>query len=136
MTEQTTAGGLVLPQYRREHDEVDPPHDYPPYKSTALRHPSKPLVLIPNMLTEVTGPLLGDDIVGELDHDLTRQHAGEPIGQRIIVHGRVLDSDGRAIPNTLVEIWQANSTGRYNHAVDQHPAPLDPNFAGVGRCMT
>jgi len=136
MTEQTTEGGLVLPQYRREHDDVDPPYDYPDYKSTALRHPSRPLVLIPDMLTEVTGPLLGDEIVGELDHDLTRQHAGEPIGQRIIVHGRVLDSDGRAIPNTLVEIWQANSTGRYNHVVDQHPAPLDPNFTGVGRCMT
>jgi protocatechuate 3,4-dioxygenase beta subunit len=136
MTEQTTAGGIVVPGYRREHEQVDPPHDYPDYKSTALRHPNQPLVLIPNTLTEVTGPLLGDELVGELDHDLTRQHTGEPIGQRIIVHGRVLDSGGRAIPNTLVEIWQANSTGRYAHAVDQHPAPLDPNFTGVGRCMT
>jgi protocatechuate 3,4-dioxygenase, beta subunit len=136
MTEQTTANGIVVPGYRHEHEDVDPPHDYPDYKSTALRHPNKPFVLIPDMLTEVTGPLLGDGIVGDLDHDLTRQHPGEPIGQRIIVHGRVLDSDGRAIPNTLIEIWQANSTGRYNHVVDQHPSPLDPNFTGVGRCMT
>src|SRR5689334_3829917 len=110
MTEQTTAGGIVVPGYRREHEEVDPPNDFADYKSTALRHPSRPLVVIPDMLTEVTGPLLGAERVGELDHDLTRQHAGEPIGQRMILHGRVLDSDGRGIPNTLVEIWQANST--------------------------
>ncbi|MGH3659725.1 MAG: protocatechuate 3,4-dioxygenase subunit beta, partial [Micromonosporaceae bacterium] len=87
-------------------------------------------------LTEVTGPLFGHDRVGELDHDLTKQHAGEPLGERIIVHGRVLDSDGRPVPDTLVEIWQANSAGRYNHELDQHPAPLDPNFTGAGRCVT
>ena len=70
------------------------------------------------------------------DNDLTKQHDGEPLGERIIVHGRVLDEDGRPVPNTLVEIWQANAAGRYIHVVDQHPAPLDPNFTGAGRAMT
>ena len=80
--------------------------------------------------------MFGEDAIGELDDDLTRQHAGEPLGERIIVSGRVLDDDGRAIPNALVEIWQANAGGRYHHEVDQHPAPLDPNFSGAGRCLT
>ena len=97
---------------------------------------SEPLVWLPHTLTEVTGPVLGERRLGELDHDLTRQHDGEPLGERIIVHGRVLDGDGRPVPNTLVEIWQANAAGRYRHDGDQHPAPLDPNFTGVGRCMT
>ena len=101
-----------------------------------LRAPHEPLVWLPHTLTEVTGPVLGERRLGELDHDLTRQHDGEPIGERIIVHGRVLDGDGRPVPNTLVEIWQANASGRYRHDGDQHPAPLDPNFTGVGRCTT
>jgi protocatechuate 3,4-dioxygenase beta subunit len=91
---------------------------------------------LPHSLTEITGPLLGEGRVGELDHDLTRQGAGEPLGQRIIVQGRVLDSDGRPVPRTLVEVWQANAGGRYAHDRDRHPAPLDPNFTGVGRCLT
>ena len=74
--------------------------------------------------------------IGETDNDLTRQHEGEPLGERIIVQGRVLDDGGRPIPNTLVEIWQANAAGRYAHRVDQHPAPLDPNFSGAGRMLT
>jgi protocatechuate 3,4-dioxygenase beta subunit len=122
--------------YRREHEGADPPNDYPDYRSTELRHPTRPLVLVPDTLTEITGPLLGEGRVGEHDHDLTRQHAEEPQGQRIIVHGRLLDSDGRAIPDALVEIWQANAAGRYAHRNDQHPAPLDPNFTGLGRCLT
>jgi protocatechuate 3,4-dioxygenase beta subunit len=109
---------------------------YPAYRSTVLRAPSRPLTLLPHLLTEVTGPLLGADRVGKLDHDLTRQHAGEPLGERIIVTGRVLDSDGRPVPDSLVEVWQANAAGRYRHSGDQHPAPLDENFTGVGRCMT
>jgi protocatechuate 3,4-dioxygenase beta subunit len=115
---------------------VHPPLRYPGYRSTLLRAPSARLRLLPQRLTEVTGPLLGEGRVGPLDHDLTRQHEGEPQGQRIIVAGRVLDQDGRAIPDTLVEVWQPNAAGRYAHAVDQHPAPLDPNFTGVGRCVT
>jgi protocatechuate 3,4-dioxygenase beta subunit len=127
---------LTEPRYRRGVPGVHPPLRWPDYRSTVLRAPSRPLVEMPHTLTEVTGPLLGDLPVGELDHDLTRQHAGEPIGERIIVHGRVLDGDGRPLPRTLVEVWQANSAGRYPHHADRHPAPHDPNFTGVGRCLT
>ena len=91
---------------------------------------------LPQRLTEVTGPLFGSDRVGELDHDLTRQHHSEPIGQRIIVHGRVLEGSGKPVPDTLIEIWQANAGGRYLHHADSWPAPLDPNFTGLGRTMT
>jgi protocatechuate 3,4-dioxygenase beta subunit len=122
--------------YRRDDGRTHPPLLFDGYRSTVLRAPSRPLQLLPHTLTEVTGPLLGAERVGELDHDLTRQHDGEPLGERIIVHGRVLDGDGRAIPDTLVEVWQANAAGRYQHAGDRHPAPLDPNFSGAGRCLT
>jgi protocatechuate 3,4-dioxygenase beta subunit len=113
-----------------------PLYDTPPYRSTALRAPRKPLLLLPHTLSEHTGPAFGDGAVGELDHDLTRQHAGEPLGERMILTGRVVDRDGRPIRNSLVEIWQANAAGRYAHEVDRHPAPLDPNFSGAGRCLT
>ncbi len=110
----------------------------PVYKSTALRGPTKPLIPIRQTLSELTGPVYGHDIMGPLDADLTRNgvKTAEPLGERIIVTGRVLDENGRPQPNTLVEIWQANSSGRYIHVVDQHPAPLDPNFFGGGRCVT
>lgn len=113
-----------------------PPHLYPPYRSTVLRAPTRPLVLLPNRLSERTGPVFGDGQIGPLDHDLTRQYPGEPLGERIIVTGRILDSDGRPVRNTLVEVWQTNAAGRYAHTRDQHPAPLDPNFTGAGRCLT
>ncbi|HWC78360.1 MAG TPA: protocatechuate 3,4-dioxygenase subunit beta [Pseudonocardiaceae bacterium] len=122
--------------YRRDPEGTHPPLDYPGYASTALRHPKEPLVLLPHKLTEVTGPLLGPGRLGEHDNDLTRQHEGEAIGQRIIVHGRLLDGDGKPIPDSLVEIWQANAAGRYKHTVDRWNAPLDPNFDGVGRTLT
>ncbi|MGW4399136.1 protocatechuate 3,4-dioxygenase subunit beta [Amycolatopsis nivea] len=125
-----------LPQYRPDPDGTHPPLDYAPYRSTALRHPKQPLVLLPQMLTEVTGPLLGPGRLGEFDNDLTRQHEGEPQGQRIIVTGRLLDGDGRPIRNSLVEIWQANAGGRYRHTGDRWPSPLDPNFDGLGRTLT
>jgi protocatechuate 3,4-dioxygenase beta subunit len=126
---------LVLPHYPRV-EGVHPPMSSPEYRSTALRHPKEPLVALPQRLTEVTAPVLGEGRLGDLDNDLTRQHAGEPVGQRIAVHGRVLESDGRPVAGTLLEIWQANAGGRYVHKRDQHPAPLDPNFTGVGRCLT
>jgi protocatechuate 3,4-dioxygenase, beta subunit len=126
----------VLPGYRREEPGAHPPLDYPDYRSTALRFPRRPLVPLPHRLTEVTGPLLGEGRVTETDHDLTAQHAGEPLGERIVVTGRVLDGDGRPVPGTLVEVWQANAAGRYRHDGDRHPAPLDPNFSGAGRCVT
>jgi protocatechuate 3,4-dioxygenase beta subunit len=121
--------------YRRD-DDPHPPLDHPDYRSTALRHPKRPLQPLQHTLTEITGPVLGHERVGALDHDLTRQHTGEPLGERIVVHGRVLEDDGRPVPDTLVEVWQANAAGRYRHAVDRHDAPLDPNFSGVGRTVT
>ena len=115
---------------------VHPPLANPSYRSTLLRSPKRPLVPLPQGLTEVTGPVFGQERAVAADADLTMRHAGEPLGERIIVTGRVLDSGGRPVPDTLVEIWQANAAGRYAHEVDQHPAPLDPNFDGAGRCLT
>jgi protocatechuate 3,4-dioxygenase beta subunit len=124
--------------YIYPHQSLDafPPHLSSNYRSTVKRSPSKPLVLMPHTLSELTGPVLGQDLVRPGDEDLTKQHAGEPFGERIMVHGQVLDEDGRPVPHTLVEIWQANASGRYIHVVDQHPAPIDPNFTGAGRAMT
>lgn len=117
-------------------EEVDPPLLYPGYRSSRLRAPDHPLTMIPRTLSETTGPAFGHERIRPLDHDLTRQHEGEPLGERIIVHGRVLDDEGQPVRNSLVEVWQANAAGRYAHAGDQHPAPLDPNFSGAGRCLT
>ncbi|HLW51638.1 MAG TPA: protocatechuate 3,4-dioxygenase subunit beta [Candidatus Angelobacter sp.] len=122
--------------YRRHAPGTQPELLYEPYRATVLRAPRKPLVFVPQTLSEVTGPVYGHDTIAESDNDLTRQHAGEPLGERIVVTGRVLDGDGRPLPNTLLEIWQANSAGRYAHLKDQHPAPLDPNFTGAGRTLT
>ena len=91
---------------------------------------------MPQTLSELTGPAFGAGPIGALDHDLTNQHAGTPVGERIVVTGRVLDDDGRPVANTLVEVWQANAAGRYAHHHDQHDAPLDPNFGGAGRTVT
>jgi protocatechuate 3,4-dioxygenase, beta subunit len=128
--------GVEIAGYRRDDAQVDPPYLHPDYVATRTRSPKRPLILLPHTLSEVTGPVYGEDRIGELDSDLTRQHDGEPIGERIILHGRVLDGDGRPVRNSLVEIWQANAAGRYKHVVDGHPAPLDPNFTGAGRCLT
>ena len=122
--------------YRRDDAQVDPPYLSPDYVATRTRAPKRPLLVLPHTLSEVTGPMYGHERVGELDHDLTRQHDGEPLGERIILHGRVLDGDRRPVRNTLIELWQANAAGRYAHEVDDHPAPLDPNFKGAGRAVT
>ncbi len=122
--------------YHRHSPKSQPPYLYPPYGATLLRSPRKPLIVLPHTLSEVTGPVYGYGDIGETDNDLTRQHAGEPIGERITLSGRVLDDNGRTVPNTLIEIWQCNAAGRYAHKVDQHPAPLDPNFTGAGRTVT
>jgi protocatechuate 3,4-dioxygenase beta subunit len=121
--------------YLREPSGAHPPLDYPPYKSTQLRHPTQPLVYLPQTITEVTGPQLAG-LVSDGDDDLTTQHSGEPIGERITVSGRVFDTEGKPLRGTLVEIWQANSAGRYLHRWDRWPAPLDPNFSGAGRTVT
>lgn len=122
--------------YPREGLKAHPLNNSPEYKSTLKRAPSQPLILLPHTLSETTGPVFGHVAVQPGDSDLTRQHAGEPLGERIIVSGRVLDEDGRPVPHTLIEIWQANAAGRYVHIRDQHPAPLDPNFTGAGRVVT
>jgi protocatechuate 3,4-dioxygenase beta subunit len=113
-----------------------PPNLYEPYRSTVPRAPRKPLIFLPHTLSERTGPVFGHDAVGESDNDLTRQHAGDPQGERIIVTGRVVDDSGRGVAHSLVEIWQTNAAGRYRHSKDEHPAPLDPNFSGAGRTLT
>ncbi|MEZ0384417.1 protocatechuate 3,4-dioxygenase subunit beta [Mycobacterium sp. pW045] len=116
--------------------ESQPRLDYPPYRSSRLRHPKRPLHLTDPEAVELRGPCFGDSDVDAADADLTAQHPGEPIGERIVVTGRILDGGGRPVRRQLVEIWQANASGRYIHQGDQHPAPLDPNFTGAGRCLT
>jgi protocatechuate 3,4-dioxygenase beta subunit len=125
-----------LKTYPRPEPGDQPSLLYPPYGSTIRRAPAMPPIPLPHTLSELTGPLYGHNPIGETDNDLTRQHASDPIGERIIVAGRVLDEDGRPIPHTLIELWQANAAGRYLHASDNHPAPLDPNFTGAGRAIT
>src|SRR5689334_19318060 len=115
--------------------DQEPPYLYPDYVGTRLRAPRRPLVRLPAGEQDFPAPAFPREI-GELGNDLTRQHPGEPLGERIIVTGRVLDSDGRPIKHTVVEVWQANAAGRYLDQEDQHPAPLDPNFTGAGRCLT
>jgi protocatechuate 3,4-dioxygenase beta subunit len=115
---------------------LQPQLDYPPYRSSALRHPTKALHLADPEGVELFAPCFGHRDVGAAEADLTTQHRGEPLGERIVVTGRVLDGHGRPVAGQLVEVWQANSAGRYLHQRDQHPAPLDPNFTGLGRCLT
>lgn len=117
---------------------IHPPLIYPDYKSTVVRNPKQPLIMVPEELTDIRMPVYGDSNIGEFDNDLTKNARvnGEPLGERIIVHGKVMDENGRGIPNVLIEVWQCNSTGRYVHKVDQHDAPLDPNFNGAGRMLT
>jgi protocatechuate 3,4-dioxygenase beta subunit len=122
--------------YNSEDSSSHPPLIHPDYKATLERAPRQPLVRVPQTLTEATGPDDWRTIAGSAVADLTKAHAGAPIGERIIVTGRILDEDGRAVRDTLVEIWQTNSAGRYAHPVDQHDAPLDPNFTGAGRVIT
>jgi protocatechuate 3,4-dioxygenase, beta subunit len=117
---------------------IQPPHLYPPYVSSIKRAPNHALVPLAHTLSELTGPVYGHSSVQELDNDLTRNaiRNGEPLGERIIVSGRVLDERNQPVPNALLEVWQANAAGRYIHLRDQHPAPLDPNFTGAGRVLT
>ena len=112
----------TITSYRRPFPGTQPDYLFPPYASTVKRAPTKPLVRLPQTQTELMGPVFGYDEVKRGDHDLTQQHAGDPIGERIVVGGRVLDENGRPVPHTLVEIWQANAAGRYPHRVDQHDA--------------
>ena len=126
----------TLRSYRRSESGSQPNYLYPGYRATVRRAPSKPLIVVPHTLSEITGPLFGHEGIAETDSDLTCQHKADPMGERIIVTGRVLDSNGRPVPNTLIELWQANAAGRYFHNKDDHRAPLDPNFTGAGRTKT
>ena len=116
--------------------EIDPPYLSPDYRSTVTRAPSRVLLPLPEEVHDLRAPVFGEDAVAPGDADLTTQGPGEPLGERIVVTGRVLDEAGRPIPNALLEVWQANAAGRYVHEGDQHPAPLDPNFTGAGRTLT
>ena len=118
-------------------EEFEPPYLHPGYRSSVLRAPARPLVRLPEDWFHATaGPAFGRVPLAPGDADLTGGHRGEPLGERIIITGRVLDGDGRPVRATLVEVWQANSAGRYADPADDHPAPLDPNFTGAGRCLT
>ncbi len=122
--------------YRRASPGTQPDYLHAPYLSSIKRAPKHSPIHLPHTLTEITGPVFDPSMIDVKASDLTQQHAAAPIGERIIVSGRVLDEDARPVPHTLVEIWQANSAGRYRHAVDQHNAPLDPNFSGAGHMLT
>ncbi|MBO0903442.1 protocatechuate 3,4-dioxygenase subunit beta [Jiella sonneratiae] len=128
------SGGSFYQRDRQWH----PPAYAPIYKTSVTRSPQKALVALDNTLSEMTGPVFGHDVLGPLDDDMIRNFAkdGEPIGQRIIVHGRVLDEDARPVPGALIEVWQANAGGRYRHRKETYLAPLDPNFGGCGRTIS
>ena len=126
----------AIPARRSVAPDVHPDPNSPAYRATEFRHPKQPLIIIPQTLTELTAPVYGHDAIAPTDHDLTVQHAAPPLGQRIIVTGRVLDEDDRPVPNTLIEVWQANAAGRYAHKIDRWDAPLDANFTGAGRALS
>lgn len=123
--------------YQRDRS-VHPPAFTPDYKTSVLRSPRRALLSLENTLSEITGPLFNQNELGLLDNDLIRNYAktGEPIGERIIVHGHIRDENGRGVPGVLLEVWQANAGGRYRHRNDSYLAPIDPNFGGCGRCLS
>jgi protocatechuate 3,4-dioxygenase, beta subunit len=122
--------------YRKPAPGTQPEYLHPAYVSSLKRAPTQPLISLPDTLSELTGPIFRREIVGAKAYNLTRQGKGEPLGERIVVSGQVRDEDGTPVRESLVEIWQANAAGRYLHRIDQHDAPLDPNFAGVGQTFT
>jgi len=127
---------MPMLRYRRPSPGTQPELLHPPYVSSIKRAPTQPLIQLPHTLSEITGPSFSKEVVPPKGFDLTRQHKGEPLGERIVVSGRLMDEDGRPAAHSLVEIWQANAAGRYLHKADQHDAPLDPNFTGAGQAIT
>ena len=125
-----------LPVFEKVKAGTQPEYLHPAYKSSVKRAPQRPLIALPQSLSERTGPVFGQEAIGANDHDLTAQHAGSPLGERIVVTGRVQDEGGKPVRGALIEVWQANAAGRYLHKLDQHNAPLDPNFSGCGRTLT
>jgi len=125
-----------LPVFAKVPAGTQPEYLHPEYRSSVKRAPTRPLILLPHSFSERTGPVFGQDCVGATDCDLTAQHASAPLGERIAVSGRLLDERGRPVRGALIEVWQANAAGRYLHKMDQHNAPIDPNFSGCGRALT
>jgi len=125
-------------EYHQRDRSLHPPALTPNYKTSVARSPRWPMISLENTISEITGPRFGHADIDPIDNDLIRNYAktGDPVGERISVHGRVLDENARPVPNTLVEIWQANSGGRYRHKKDTYLAPVDPNFGGCGRTIT
>ena len=125
-------------EYRSRDRTIHPPAFAPAYKTSIARSPRKPLLALQESLSELTGPVFGHDVLDPLDNDLILNGRidRDPIGERIIVHGRVLDENARPVPGALLEFWQCNSAGRYRHVNDRYVAPVDPNFLGCGRCLT
>jgi len=125
-------------EFRQRDRNAHPPAYAPAYKTSILRSPRNALISLQNSLSEITGPVFSGDELGPLDHDLILNYAkgGLPIGERIIVHGYILDEFGRPVSNALVEVWQANAGGRYRHKKDAYIAPIDPNFGGCGRVLS
>jgi len=133
-----TAPPLKPAEYYQRNRDIHPPAYHPGYKTSVARSPRQAMLSLDQTISEITGPRFGHADLGPLDHDLIKNFAttGDPIGERIIVHGRVLDENGRPVPGTLVEVWQANAGGRYRHRKDSYLAPIDPNFGGCGRTIT
>jgi protocatechuate 3,4-dioxygenase, beta subunit len=127
-----------LGEFLRRDRSWHPAADTPAYRSTTYRSPRRPLLSLPQSVGELSGPVFGHSALGPLDNDLIRNYAttGDAIGERIIVHGRVLDENERPVPGALIEIWQANAGGKYRHVNDTYMAALDPNFGGCGRVIS
>lgn len=125
-------------EFYQRNREMHPPALTPNYKTSVARSPRFSMISLQNSISEITGPRFGHGDIDPIDNDLIKNYAkqGDPIGERIIVHGRVLDENAKPVPNTLVEIWQANAGGRYRHKKDTYLAPIDPNFGGCGRTLT
>ena len=125
-------------EYYQRDRRIHPPALTPDYKTSVARSPQLALISLQGSVSETTGPVFGHGDLNPIDNDLIKNYAkdGDPVGERIIVHGRVLDENARPVPNTLVEIWQANAGGRYRHKKDTYLAPIDPNFGGCGRTIT
>jgi protocatechuate 3,4-dioxygenase beta subunit len=125
-------------EYHARNRAIHPPAHAPGYKTSVARSPRLPLIALQQSLSEITGPVFGHDMLDPLDNDLllNGRKDQDPVGERIIVHGRVLDENARPVPGTLIEIWQANAGGRYRHVNDNYVAALDPNFIGCGRTLT